>query len=353
MAETSGTVAELDTKSDEALATAENPQDEVSPSPPDGDTSESDSEADEEAQFLRLAAEHDMLEEDEKPAPIADAEPDKQAKQQDESEQPKQDTDKGETSQQEAPEGFDEALEALVLDGMPESQIENLWRNSPEEFIEYGIKRAGVQLDQQQYISKLQGDEGEDSEQETSERPDDEGEKLGQDDSLSANEAIDKAITRFREDDLLEDVADDLSSLVTAVRQEAQAEVSGRDDMIDHLRGVVVNMQIENARTRAEGNHPQLKEDSVWDEVLERYDKLSESGEYETVTSAIDDAIEWTSGTQSVDTMKDQMLTRTKSRRESRPAVRGTQPPQDRGDLSPEEQERQIFLKLKHAEDGA
>ena len=272
----------------------------------------------------------------------------------------------------EPPEGFDDALDALVRDGMSETAISALFKENPEGFIEYGAKRLKNQKDVDGYGSEYRewlkshtdGTEPEDAKPDT--------EAAQPDPAVTdVDKAFAEAIEDIKGDELYGELAEPLEKVLEAVRGQTRSEISAlkdelgqRDEAIinlaqanENIRGDMVNRSLEEAREAHLESYPDLKDDEVNERVLKEYDELAESRKYDSVAEAYARAVktELSAGGNMDEAsiakrVREQLFQRTEQQKAGRPRVPTSAPTPE--PETPEDQDKAIFFGLKRKYDG-
>lgn len=268
------------------------------------------------------------------------------------------------------PEGLDEALAALKRDGIPEERINEWFQEDGEGMVEHGLGRAKAQRDQDAYgfefrenreaFERWQADRaGQDGDQATTTT----------DDSPTGIEAIiDTALEPLQSEenrDLLGDAGDAVKSAIVQtlshvqeqMSKEVTAQVDQLSQQIAEMKATGVDQKLDAARDRLTERYPKLKDDAVFQSVLnDHYDTLIASPRAEAKynndpSMAFADACKLAFGDASVDELKKTLLSRSQQRRNGQPRAQ-TAGSTANSEMGEEEQEQQAFFKLREQHYG-
>lgn len=247
---------------------------------------------------------------------------------------PKQETEPAETADEgpiEAPEGFDQALQAAIDAGIPKDQIKNWFETDQEGFIKYG---------QESHASPGGQDAAQAQTQEARQVTDDTGRALPpppEQFMAVVNQQLTEALKPIVEGEdselfgsvaapiqsAINSVAGHLAGYVAAVSQHAQQQ-------FDAIEGRRVDDRINQLRKDRMGDYPQLKSDTTQAKVLQKYDQLASLGQHADVDTAYDEALKWAmsgeNGTTAFSEAREHLLGKARNRRAGRPSSRSMQP---------------------------
>lgn len=244
--------------------------------------------------FQRIAAQHekqDKLGADEaSPAEEAKGET---AQETDEPASEAEESGESDDKQQpEPPEGFDEAVAALVRDGVSEARIQKWFQDDPDDFIKTGLKRAKSQKDVDRLISgqpktakgeqaKAEPEDGKDAKAEPTPPP--------KDYIDATKRAIDSVLEGLEKDELHADLKEPLGVLATQLAEQMGSylgtELAKRDAIIEQIQKLheerveaqrvsQVETELKATRDKLTSKYPSLKDDEAYRAVLDRYDVI-------------------------------------------------------------------------------
>jgi ribosomal protein L29 len=270
--------------------------------------------------------------------------------------------DKGESqNEDDHPDGFDRALQGhMRSSARSEEEIEALYRDDPERFMDLGEKLSKMQGDQdrmgQQYRELEKGTEGKAS----TENERGEGTEA---DPAPDSEAtgISDVIERIKDnpDWDIEQLGENLDELIKAARSdtieeleptinELKSEILSMRQLQEKDRIETVNGSIDEARKNLSERFPDLLEDEVHEAVLKDYDiitearpELSNPAEVYAKAVAMQDVRDG-----AMDALKTKMLNRNEARKNGRPTVASAS--SGNRTLTPDQAEEQEFLQLHH-----
>jgi Arc/MetJ-type ribon-helix-helix transcriptional regulator len=256
------------------------------------------------------------------------------------------------------PEGFDDALKAHLRDGIfSEGELREMFHSDPDKFVERGQKIAKRQKDQDDFGNEYRDWVKNGGETKPAESEDPRAEE-GSAAPLAENADVTEIITKMREDALDPDGVDGLNSLIKAVRTETletaknmfaeqNEKLITQDAQIRDMLFDQVDARLSDARRSLSDKYPKVEDAEEWNNVLEHYDTLVETGRYETVDDAIDAALRWRYSDESKASLKDDFLRKTQARQAGSP--RAATAATEAATGSPDDDERAAFNRL-HAQ---
>ena len=271
------------------------------------------------------------------------------------------------------PEGFDDALAALVRDGMPEDAIKALYDKDPQNFVKYGQKRAEAQKKTDQLVGSRgnkQQREPQGGEQQAQEGEPDQGHQKAEPpktviDAIKTKvDDVLKPLTEGDNQEFYGDLKDPLAIGFTSMAEELagyyehklQEQRQEYQSQVQQLQFQSVNNQLEMARQSLIEQYPDLKDDQTFQRVLdEHYDTLAESGKFDSVRDTFREAVKWAFSDENpanqTKKLRDEMRKRRTNRKRGTPRTRTSQP--QRQEPSKEDQEFKTFQQLREQHEGA
>lgn len=271
------------------------------------------------------------------------------------------------------PEGFDDALAALLRDQIPRSRLEEWFESDPDGFVAHGLKRKSVQANQDRFGQESNKNRDDLEKMKASQQKAEPEAAYEQAPAQPAAEpqmqapigvdvvtAIDEALAPLINEDNAElffDVKDPIKQAIVTLGQSVSARLTGQfqqenqalRNQVDDMGYAIVNFQIQTARDKlvASGQYPKAEDDEWFEnEAMSRYDTISESkNRPATVHDAVEEAIKWASADLTVDDLKTSILSRSRGRKNGQPraqtATRLSEP------ITDDAKEELEFMKLR------
>lgn len=285
--------------------------------PPDGlaDSSSSSQEqpsaaTDEDwSEFQRLQQEEQKTSEEAQPT----ATDDRGQEVTDESDQPDQPQEQSQASQ-EPPEGFDQALDYYLSQGMTDDMVKGMWNADPEGFINQGLQAVQNEQDQ------MEAQPAEQEQVEPEAAP-----------AVDLDKQVKDVLETLKEDDLYAELSEPLEQLTTAVAGQFQQMVQEQASELDRMRGLVVDLQLDQVINELAETYPQVTTPQGRERFLGGYDTMIDSGRFTDIRTAGHETAKWIFGGQNTDQIKTQMLNQTTAQRNGRPRVMGAGMPSPTG----------------------
>lgn len=228
------------------------------------------------------------------------------------------------------------AIDALKRDDILDAdQMREMFTKDPAAFVAKGLKRAKVQRD----TDRLYGEQGQQRTKpdEGDTKPDADGDNqakpAGKADPTDGDAAvsidIEGILADLQESEFHADLEPVFKGILSSVNDSVQKQVSG---LLAHVEGLetqvgalhtqlgeaqarTVEAELANQRSRLTDRFPQLSDDDAYQRVLGRYDAVVETGRFNTVTDAFEEAARWELGEQSTQSIKEQLIQRAAGKR--------------------------------------
>lgn len=274
-----------------------------------------------------------------------------------ESGQPAETENPSESVESAEPEGLSEALAAMRRDAMPDQQIKSWYDSDPDGFIKHGQSRAEAQRAVDQYGAEYRANQDEFEqwkaggaeagvEQQAYEQEyaaladasDEELAELAQLDDQPLNEdrasQIESALAPLKDHSYLDEAYEPLLkalqnvSSAPAAQSQAQApeDVARLEALVEQqearhrqLQYEMVDDRLAQSRDDLLSTFPSLKDQATHDAVLQKYDLCVETGDYDSIASNYEAAARWHFADQSVDQLRQELITGSKQRRRGTP----------------------------------
>jgi hypothetical protein len=246
------------------------------------------------------------------------------------------------------PEGFNDALSALLRDQIPKERLEEWFENDPKGFIEHGLKRKSAQADQDRFGQEFSQNRDQFEAWKTSQQ--ESSEAVPAQDQAQAAEtpqaqvpvdttmdaAIDQALAPLVDEDnveLFSDVKDPIKTAIMTLGQGVSTRLTDQFNQqneimrkaVEDMGFALVNVQIQAARQKLidSGQYPKAEDDDWFNnEAMSRYDTLADSSNSQrpaSVYDAVEEATKWASANLTVDDLKTSILSRSQGRKNGQP----------------------------------